>query len=41
VLVVVRSGVLEQRLPVALTRVSVAVNQDVKAVICGPRGSLL
>ena len=36
VLVVVRSGVLKHRLPVALTRVSVAVNQDVKAFICGP-----
>jgi type I restriction enzyme S subunit len=34
VLVVVRSGVLKHTLPVALTGVPVAINQDMKALIC-------
>jgi type I restriction enzyme S subunit len=35
VLVVVRSGVLKHTLPVAITRVPVAINQDMKALVCG------
>src|SRR5689334_8067311 len=34
VLVVVRSGVLKHSLPVAINRVPVAINQDLKALIC-------
>jgi type I restriction enzyme S subunit len=34
VLVVVRSGVLKHTLPVALNRVQVAINQDMKALAC-------
>jgi type I restriction enzyme S subunit len=34
VLVVVRSGVLKHTLPVALTTVPVAINQDMKALLC-------
>jgi type I restriction enzyme S subunit len=34
VLVVVRSGVLKHRLPIALNGVPVAINQDMKALIC-------
>ena len=37
VLVVVRSGVLKHTLPVALSRVPVAINQDMKALICNER----
>lgn len=36
VLVVVRSGILKHTLPVALNRVPVALNQDMKALVCGP-----
>ncbi|MFY1625729.1 restriction endonuclease subunit S [Micromonospora sp. WMMD723] len=35
VLVVVRSGVLKHTLPVGVSRVPVAINQDMKAVLCG------
>ncbi|MEU7615190.1 restriction endonuclease subunit S [Micromonospora rifamycinica] len=35
VLVVVRSGVLKHTLPVGVSRVPVAINQDIKAVLCG------
>jgi len=35
VLVVVRSGVLKHTIPVALNSVPVALNQDMKALICG------
>jgi type I restriction enzyme, S subunit len=34
VLVVVRSGVLKHSLPIAINRVPVAINQDMKALIC-------
>lgn len=34
VLVVVRSGVLKHTLPVAINRVPVAINQDMKALLC-------
>ncbi len=34
VLVVVRSGVLKHTLPVAINRVRVAINQDMKALLC-------
>jgi type I restriction enzyme S subunit len=34
VLVVVRSGILVRRLPIAITRVQVALNQDMKAFVC-------
>jgi type I restriction enzyme S subunit len=37
VLVVVRSGVLKHSLPIAINRVRVAVNQDLKVLTCGPR----
>jgi type I restriction enzyme S subunit len=37
VLVVVRSGVLKHTLPVAVTRLPVAINQDMKALLCGDR----
>jgi len=37
VLVVVRSGVLKHTLPVGIARNPVAINQDMKALICGPR----
>ncbi len=37
VLVVVRSGVLKHSLPIGLTAVPVTVNQDMKALIPGPR----
>jgi type I restriction enzyme S subunit len=37
VLVVVRSGVLKHTLPIAINRVPVALNQDMKALICGDR----
>jgi type I restriction enzyme S subunit len=36
VLVVVRSGVLKHSLPIAINRVPVALNQDMKALIAGP-----
>ena len=35
VLVVIRSGVLKHRLPVAVTERPVAINQDMKALLCG------
>ncbi len=35
VLVVIRSGVLKHSLPVGISRVPLAVNQDLKALICG------
>ena len=35
VLLVVRSGVLKHTAPVAVSRVPVAINQDMKALICG------
>lgn len=34
VLVVVRSGVLKHTIPVAMSRASVAINQDMKALLC-------
>lgn len=37
VLVVNRSGILKHTLPVGITRRPVAINQDMKALICGPR----
>jgi type I restriction enzyme, S subunit len=37
VLVVTRSGVLKHTLPVAINRVPVTLNQDMKALICGER----
>jgi len=37
VLVVTRSGVLKHTLPVAINRVPVTINQDLKALICGDR----
>ncbi len=37
VLVVIRSGVLKHSLPVAINRVPVTVNQDLKALRCGER----
>ena len=37
VLVVVRSGILKHTFPVAVAGVSVAINQDIKALICGER----
>ncbi len=36
VLLVVRSGVLKHSLPVAINRVTVAINQDLKALLCSP-----
>lgn len=36
VLIVVRSGILARRLPVALAQNAVALNQDMKALICEP-----
>ncbi|MFI8659628.1 restriction endonuclease subunit S [Rhodococcus qingshengii] len=36
VLIVVRSGVLKHTLPVGLARVQVAINQDMKALLCNP-----
>lgn len=36
VLVVVRSGILKHTLPIAVNRVSVTLNQDMKALICRP-----
>lgn len=36
ILIVIRSGVLKHTLPVAVTRVPVSVNQDMKALVCGP-----
>ncbi|GAA4597831.1 type I restriction enzyme S subunit [Actinoplanes octamycinicus] len=36
VLVVVRSGVLKHTLPVGIAKVPVAINQDMKALICSP-----
>ena len=36
VLVVVRSGVLKHSLPIGLTTVPVAINQDMKALLCEP-----
>ena len=36
VLIVVRSGILRHQLPVAVARVPLAINQDLKALICGP-----
>lgn len=35
VLVVVRSGILKHTLPVAVNRLPVAINQDMKALLCG------
>ena len=35
VLIVVRSGVLKHTIPVALNRLPVAINQDMKALQCG------
>jgi type I restriction enzyme S subunit len=37
VLIVIRSGVLKHTLPVAINRVPVTLNQDMKALICGDR----
>ena len=37
VLICVRSGVLAHRLPVAINRVRVTLNQDMKALRCGPK----
>ncbi|MDW7709493.1 MAG: restriction endonuclease subunit S [Deferrisomatales bacterium] len=37
VLIVVRSGVLKHTVPVALSRVPAAINQDMKALLCGNR----
>lgn len=37
ILVVNRSGILKHTLPVGITRRPVAINQDVKALICGQR----
>jgi type I restriction enzyme, S subunit len=37
ILVVNRSGILKHTLPVGITRRPVAINQDLKALICGPR----
>ncbi|MFF5014090.1 restriction endonuclease subunit S [Streptomyces sp. NPDC001165] len=37
VLIVVRSGVLKHTVPVAVNQVPVAINQDMKALICGGR----
>lgn len=37
VLVVVRSGVLKHTLPVAIARTAVAINQDMKALVCSDR----
>ncbi|HLQ45860.1 MAG TPA: restriction endonuclease subunit S [Planctomycetaceae bacterium] len=37
VLVVIRSGVLKHTLPVAINRVAVTLNQDLKALVCGDR----
>ena len=37
VLIVVRSGVLKHSLPIAINRVPVALNQDMKALSTGPR----
>jgi type I restriction enzyme S subunit len=37
VLLVNRSGILKHTLPVGITRRPVAINQDMKALICGPR----
>jgi type I restriction enzyme S subunit len=37
VLVVVRSGVLKHTIPVAISRASVAINQDMKALLCSER----
>src|SRR4051794_23800618 len=37
ILIVNRSGILKHTLPVAITRRPVAINQDLKALICGPR----
>lgn len=37
ILVVVRSGVLKHTLPVALNRIPVAINQDMKAIRCSSR----
>lgn len=35
VLLVIRSGVLKHTLPVAINRVPIALNQDMKALVCG------
>jgi type I restriction enzyme S subunit len=37
VLAVVRSGVLKHTFPIAINCVPVAINQDMKALVCGPR----
>jgi type I restriction enzyme S subunit len=37
VLIVVRSGILKHSLPVGINRVPVAINQDLKALVCGPK----
>jgi type I restriction enzyme S subunit len=37
VLVVIRSGILKHTLPVAINRVSVTLNQDMKGLLCGER----
>jgi type I restriction enzyme S subunit len=37
ILIVNRSGILKHTLPVGITRRPLAINQDVKALICGPR----
>jgi len=37
ILIVVRSGVLKHSLPIALNRVPVAINQDMKSLSCGAR----
>lgn len=37
ILVVVRSGVLKHTVPIAIARVPVAINQDMKALLCGER----
>lgn len=37
ILIVNRSGILKHTLPVGITRRPVAINQDIKALICGPR----
>jgi type I restriction enzyme S subunit len=37
ILIVNRSGILKHTLPVGITRRPVAINQDLKALICGPR----
>lgn len=37
ILIVNRSGILKHTLPVGITQRPVAINQDIKALICGPR----